>query len=203
MVLACGGLGGGSDTVKLGPDQTPTIEAGPESEGEAAETAGPTEVSVSLNTLWVMTEASGTTVGGTSKATVSVRPAAEQDQLRVGFFEEEVSGIGQQWHSSGWMAVTLASMLLGIDARDYEFSFSTGGRIDGPSAGGLMTVGVLAALRGDGVDPSTRGDIVSLQDEGGWEDLSMPNKYAASRRKDDAHLVHKKASPVRNLMGGQ
>ncbi len=152
MVLACGGLGGGSDTVKLGPDQTPTIEAGPESEGEAAETAGPTEVSVSLNTLWVMTEASGTTVGGTSKATVSVRPAAEQDQLRVGFFEEEVSGIGQQWHSSGWMAVTLASMLLGIDARDYEFSFSTGGRIDGPSAGGLMTVGVLAALRGDGVD---------------------------------------------------
>ncbi len=152
MVLACGGLGGESETVKLGPDQTVTIEAGPESEGEAAETVGPTEGSVSLNTLWVMTEASGTTVGGTSKATVSVRPAAEQDQLRVGFFEEEVSGIGQMWHSSGWMAVTLASMLLGIDARDYEFSFSTGGRIDGPSAGGLMTVGVLAALRGDGVD---------------------------------------------------
>jgi hypothetical protein len=152
MLLACGGLGGESETVKLGPDQAVTIEAGPESEGEAAETVGPTEGSVSLNTLWVMTEASGTTVGGTSKATVSVRPAAEQDQLRVGFFEEEVSGIGQQWHSSGWMAVTLASMLLGIDARDYEFSFSTGGRIDGPSAGGLMTVGVLAALRGDGVD---------------------------------------------------
>jgi len=152
MLLACGGLGGESETVKMGPDQTVTVEAGLESEGEAAEIVGPTEGSVSLNTLWVMTEASGTTVGGTSKATVSVRPAAEQDQLRVGFFEEEVSGIGQMWHSSGWMAVTLASMLLGIDARDYEFSFSTGGRIDGPSAGGLMTVGVLAALRGDGVD---------------------------------------------------
>jgi uncharacterized protein len=152
MLLACGGLGGESETVKLGPDQAVTIEAGPESEGEAAETAGLTEGAVSLNTLWVMTEASGTTIGGTTEAVVSVKPAAKQDQLRVGFFEEEVSGIGQMWHSSGWMAVTLSSMLLGIDARDYEFSFSTGGRIDGPSAGGLMTVGVLAALRGDGVD---------------------------------------------------
>jgi hypothetical protein len=154
MILACGGLGGGGDTVKLGPDQEPAIEAGPESEGEEAETetVALTEGSVSLNTLFFRIEANGAASGGTTEAVVSVKPAAEQDQLRVGFFEEEVSGIGQMWHSSGWMAVTLASMLLGIDARDYEFSFSTGGRIDGPSAGGLMTVGVLAALRGDEVD---------------------------------------------------
>ena len=90
--------------------------------------------------------------GGTSRVAVEVEPAAEPGDLRVGFFEEEVMGTGDMWHAAGWTAVTLASMLLGIDPAQYEFSFSVGGRIDGPSAGGLMTVGVLAALLGDTVD---------------------------------------------------
>jgi predicted S18 family serine protease len=79
----------------------------------------------------------------------------------VGFFQEEVEGTGQQWQSSGWIAVLLGSMLNGVNPTDYEFSFSSGGWIDGPSAGGLMTVGVLAALRGADVrdDVSMTGTI--------------------------------------------
>ncbi len=88
-------------------------------------------------------------VGGVSPVRISVRPAGQKGELRVGFFEEEVAGTGEMWRSAGWMAVVVASQLLGIDPRDYEFSFSVGGRIDGPSAGAYMTAGVLAALRGD------------------------------------------------------
>lgn len=88
-------------------------------------------------------------VGGVSPTRIVVRPAATPGELRVGFFEEEVAGTGNMWRSAGWMAVVVASQLLGIDPRDYEFSFSVGGRIDGPSAGTYMTVGVLAALLGE------------------------------------------------------
>ncbi len=88
-------------------------------------------------------------IGGISPVRILVRPAAQKGELRVGFFEEEVAGTGAMWRSAGWMAVVVASQILGIDPRDYEFSFSVGGRIDGPSAGMYMTVGVLAALRGD------------------------------------------------------
>ncbi len=88
-------------------------------------------------------------IGGVSPVRIVVRPAAQKGELRVGFFEEEVAGTGNMWRTAGWMAVVVASQLLGIDPRDYEFSFSVGGRIDGPSAGTYMTVGVLAALLGD------------------------------------------------------
>jgi len=87
-------------------------------------------------------------VGGVSPVRIRVEPAAQKGELRVGFFEEEVAGTGNMWHSAGWMAVVVASQILGIDPRDYEFSFSVGGRIDGPSAGAYMTVGILAALLG-------------------------------------------------------
>ncbi len=88
-------------------------------------------------------------VGGVAPVRITVRPAASKGELRVGFFEEEVAGTGDMWRAAGWMAVVVASQILGIDPRDYEFSFSVGGRIDGPSAGTYMTVGVLAALQGD------------------------------------------------------
>lgn len=70
-------------------------------------------------------------------------------QPKVGFFEEEVSGSGSQWRSAGWMAAIMGSFLLGRDVSDYKFSYEIAGYVDGPSAGGLMTSAVLAALLGD------------------------------------------------------
>ncbi|MDX9954750.1 MAG: S16 family serine protease [Anaerolineae bacterium] len=112
----------------------------------------PTQISertVSINALWYATDSTGRAIGGMSPTRITVRPASNRDELRVGFFEEEVGGSGPMWRSAGWTAVTVASQLLGIDPRDYEFSYAVGGRIDGPSAGTYMTVGTLAALLGD------------------------------------------------------
>lgn len=109
--------------------------------------AKPAERVIRIDALYFSVEATAT--GGTSAVQIRVRPSAQPGQLRVGFYEEEVGGTAQQWRASGWVAVLLGSILSGVDPADYEFSFSVGGRIDGPSAGGLMTVGILAGLRGD------------------------------------------------------
>lgn len=125
---------------------------------EAAAEARPVmreERSVDINALYYATDVTGKAIGGVSPVRITVRPAAQPGELRVGFFEEEVAGTGEMWRAAGWMAVLVASQVLGIDPRDFEFSFSVGGRIDGPSAGTYMTVGVLAALLGD----SLRGDV--------------------------------------------
>lgn len=107
------------------------------------------ENTVTINALWYATDTTGRAIGGVSPTRITVRPASNPGELRVGFFEEEVGGSGAMWRSAGWTAVTVASQLLGIDPRDYEFSYAVGGSIDGPSAGTYMTVGTLAALRGD------------------------------------------------------
>ncbi len=120
---------------------------------QAPATSQPTQAAehtVVIHALWYATDPSGKAIGGVSPVRVSVRPS-QGKQLRVGFFEEEVGGSGPMWRSAGWTAVVMASQLLGVDPRDYEFSFSVGGKIDGPSAGGYMTVAVLAALQGDDV----------------------------------------------------
>ena len=118
------------------------------------ETSGATtpsgEHTVTIHALWYATDASGKAFGGVSPVRVSVRPS-QNKELRVGFFEEEVGGLGPMWRSAGWTAVVVASQLLGVDPRDYEFSYSVGGRIDGPSAGAYMTVATLAALQGHDV----------------------------------------------------
>ncbi len=122
--------------------------AGKTPAAKAEKKAGPS--TVTINALYYAFDPQeNKAIGGVSPVRISVRPATEKGELRVGFFEEEVAGTGNMWRSAGWMAVVVASQLMGIDPRDYEFSFSVGGRIDGPSAGAYMTAGVLAALRGD------------------------------------------------------
>ena len=127
---------------------TPTESTGANTSQETASSTQPHEVEINA-LYYAFDPQENKAIGGVSPVRISVRPATQKGELRVGFFEEEVAGTGDMWRSAGWMAVVVASQLQGIDPRDYEFSFSVGGRIDGPSAGAYMTAGVLAALRGD------------------------------------------------------
>lgn len=148
---------GGSESTPASPPTTATdaspVAATPTT---AAPDATPTELGaggpVEVDALWFASD--GVSVqGGTSHVRVDVSENTSDD-LRVGFFESEVGGSGPQWRSAGWMAVITAALLLSENPADYEFSFDVAGRIDGPSAGALMTVAVLAALHGDTVDPT-------------------------------------------------
>jgi len=79
--------------------------------------------------------------------------ANPRKSIRVGFYEEVSGGTGAQWRAAGWMAAVLSSLTLGVELSDYRISFDVGGRIDGPSAGGLFTTALLAAFLGDTVRP--------------------------------------------------
>lgn len=84
-----------------------------------------------------------------------------REEIRVGFYESEVGGTGNQWRSAGWSAALAAAQLTEFDPRAMQVSFDYEGWVDGPSAGGLMTIGVLAAVRGDTVrqDAAMTGTI--------------------------------------------
>lgn len=71
--------------------------------------------------------------------------------FRVGVFESEVGGGGPNWRASGWMAAMIAAQFVGFDPASTQISYDVSGFVDGPSAGALITVGTMAALRGDTV----------------------------------------------------
>ena len=107
----------------------------------------PSGKEVKVDALYFQQTAQGPS-GGTASVRVKAK-ANDTGQLRVGFFEEEVGGSGLMWRSAGWMSAIISTFLLGLDLADYSFTFDVGGYIDGPSAGGLMTVAVLSSLLGD------------------------------------------------------
>ncbi|QDU79757.1 Lon protease 2 [Polystyrenella longa] len=75
----------------------------------------------------------------------------EAGRVRIGFYESEVGGSGEQWQAAGWMASLMAAQLTDFDPATTQVAFDIQGRVDGPSAGALMTIGILAAARGDKV----------------------------------------------------
>ncbi|ERN40133.1 archaeal serine protease [Rubidibacter lacunae KORDI 51-2] len=92
--------------------------------------------------------------GGVGQATIGI----ERDPaplLKVGFFESRLDNAGDQWRSAAWSAIATTSFLLGRDFGHRRFSFEYNGSIDGPSAGGLFTVHVLALALGDKVRADT------------------------------------------------
>ena len=152
LLAACGG----GDGKQTGEEDTssPVATAEPTKEAEA------TSFTVEVTALAV-TETSTDVFGEAITERVTVGPS-DTGELKVSFAESEVGGIGDMWTSAGWTAVALSSLFLGIDPRQYEFTFEPGaGLIDGPSAGGVTTVGVLAAIMGDDVreDAAMTGTI--------------------------------------------
>lgn len=99
----------------------------------------------SVTGLAFSTRGDGRSVGSALPLTVSIAPASD-GRMRVGFFESDVGGSGGMWEASGWMATIAAIEMTGYDPRTLRISFDVSGYADGPSAGGLLTVGVLAAL---------------------------------------------------------
>ena len=60
----------------------------------------------------------------------------------------EAEGAGRAWTAASASAAAVASMCSGLDPSAIDIHFTITGPIDGPSAGGILTVGALAALRG-------------------------------------------------------
>jgi len=104
--------------------------------------------------LWVRTDADGRDLkGGMSHATLSVAPSSAG--MSVGVFESKPGGTGEMWRAAVWIAALTGTLNVGRNPLDYRYSVETEtllGRVDGPSAGGLFAVGVMAALTGRAID---------------------------------------------------
>lgn len=104
-------------------------------------------------TVWPLAYQNGNPPKGIStQLDVSVAPSSDKS-LRVSFSEDEVAGTGDEWRAAAWSAVTVGTLLTGTPVAGKEFTFKLRGRIDGPSAGTLMTVAVISLLRGDQIKP--------------------------------------------------
>ncbi|MCJ7439008.1 MAG: hypothetical protein MUP97_14760 [Acidimicrobiia bacterium] len=102
--------------------------------------------SVALDPLCVQGGADGE-VGCTNPVTIHLSEGGSG--FRVSFSEDEVGGTGDQWRAAGWNATTTATLLTGEALTGRKVEFEVTGEIDGGSAGALMTVGIMALLRGD------------------------------------------------------
>lgn len=104
------------------------------------------ETSREVAALW-FSGGLGSAKGGSSKVKVTLTPV-NAETATVSFTETEVGGNGDMWRSAGWMASCVASMTTGRALNTYKVDYAVEGMIDGPSAGGLLTVAVLSALTG-------------------------------------------------------
>lgn len=120
----------------------------------ACGSSGPLRREVEVDFLWVRGEGPGAT-GGTSPAVVSVEPN-KTDRVRVGVLEGSALQLGDQWRASVWLAAFQASMALNRPLSDWLLWVEAekhGDRVDGPSAGGLLTAAMLAGMTGAKADP--------------------------------------------------
>jgi len=101
---------------------------------------------ITLAALYVQSGPNGT-VGSSIPVTIHLDLGGKP--FRVGFAEDTVGGTGDQWHAAGWNAATVGTLLTGSPLSGRTITFDVNGQIDGPSPGALMTIGVIALLRGD------------------------------------------------------
>ncbi|MCF8540669.1 MAG: hypothetical protein K9H50_02785 [Aurantimicrobium sp.] len=102
-------------------------------------------VALTIPALWAGRAADGTDVGGVEPAEVMVlehRDGVDPvDLTRI-----YSSGAGPQWRAATSQAAAVATLMSARDPEEIDLGFSVTGPIDGPSAGGILTVGLLANL---------------------------------------------------------
>lgn len=101
---------------------------------------------VDVPVLWVGTEADGAEVGGV-EATQVWTGASDTSRFSVDVNGIEAEGAGDAWRAASASAAAVATLLSGTDPSSVDIRFHISSPIDGPSAGGILTVGILASLR--------------------------------------------------------
>ncbi len=82
---------------------------------------------------------------------VDIEPSVNHE-LRVGFHEHDVGDTGSQWEAVGRDAVAAATLITGAPLSDREIDFDVTGPLNGLGTGALLTVAVIALIRGDPID---------------------------------------------------
>ena len=102
--------------------------------------------SLTVPVLWAADQADGTVAGGIEPATVEVRSVGKPG-FTLNLKDVEAKDTGDQWQAASASAAAVGTLLSGSDPNEVDVRFDVTGPIDGPSGGGALTVGVLAAIR--------------------------------------------------------
>jgi uncharacterized protein len=132
-------------------------------DGEADAAADDVPTSVTIRPLFVRGQGPGAE-GGVGTETISLEPVTD-GALRLDFSEDSVAGLGDMSRSASWSAVTVSSLLVGADLTG-RYRFEVTGPIDGPSAGALKTVALLALANGHELDVDRRTMTGSINPDG-------------------------------------
>lgn len=125
---------------------------------DSAEIGSPTSVNggtqIVVPALWANGETGN---GGIEPATVWVDDSRTSDQLayEVNLTDVQAKGGGAMWQAATSSAAAIGTLFSGRDPDDIAYRFDITGSIDGPSAGAILTVGVLAALNEHPLDSKT------------------------------------------------
>jgi len=103
---------------------------------------------VTVSPLFVSAGSARPGTGNRPPTHVEIRPSVDHT-LRVGFREHDVGGTGPQWEAAGRDAVVAATLLTGAPLTNREIDFDVTGPLNGLGAGALLTVAVIALIRGD------------------------------------------------------
>ena len=107
---------------------------------------------VDVPILWVTVGENGPT-GGVSTANVTVNLTGSTSSYSVDLHASESADTGDTWDAAAAMASTVAVLYSGQDPRGVHTQVGVRDAIDGSSAGGVLTVAVLAALRHAPINP--------------------------------------------------
>lgn len=107
---------------------------------------------ITVPALWAAQQSDGSKVGGIEPAEVQVLNN-DDGKFTVDTSTIESRGAGPQWKAATSQAAAVGTLISGVDPATIDLGFTVTGPIDGPSAGGLLTVGVLADIQGDELLP--------------------------------------------------
>lgn len=107
---------------------------------------------ITFPVLWAGTDGTGMPVGGIEPAGIAVE-TKDDPGFTVSLDDVKAKGAGPQWLAATAMAGAVATLASGADPSSVDLGYTITGPIDGPSGGAALTVGTLAAIRGDAVKP--------------------------------------------------
>ena len=119
--------------------------------GGCAATARPSADTRTVDMLWYGVQPDGSILGGTLEATVDIERTDGGVDVDVDGIRE--SGAGETWAASAWTAAMFALIFYGGVPDGMTMAIRVADQIDGPSAGGLITLAALADLSGVALRP--------------------------------------------------
>lgn len=137
---------------------------------------------ITVPALWAAKGSDGSMTGGVEPAGIDVTTTSRNPDYSVDLADIEARGAGPAWRAATSMAAAFGTIFVGADPDSVDYHFTISGPIDGPSAGGILTVGIIAAFRGASLKPGATmtGTITadgSIGNVGG-----VPTKIEAAAR---------------------